>query len=138
MAALLAALGGNAVRAQGEASSAARRTVWDGVYTNEQARRGEAAYGKECASCHSANLRGEDLAPALLGDTFHARWENDVVDNLFTFVKLTMPQDRPATLSDDTYTDIVAYLLKMNEFPAGQRELSTDPAELKQIAFKRP
>ncbi len=139
MAALLAVMvAATAVGAQGPASGAKPRTVWDGVYSEEQAQRGEAAYRKECAMCHFANLLGEDFVPPLVEERFLARWENDFVGNLFTVIQSTMPQDRPAELSADTYADIVAYVLKKNQFPAGQQPLSKVPADLMPIAFKKP
>lgn len=127
-----------AVVAGGAAFAQASKTVSDGVYTKEQALRGEASYQKECASCHLDDLRGEGFAPALVADAFTHRWQNRVVGDLFIVVKVTMPQERPSTLSDEEYAAIVAYLLKMNNYPAGQQELSKDPAELKQITFKTP
>ena len=40
-------------------------TVWDGVFTEAQASRGEAAYGRSCAVCHKEDLLGGGTAPAL-------------------------------------------------------------------------
>ena len=111
------------------------KTVWQGVYTEEQAARGKSAYDKECASCHMEDLSGEDFAPALIADAFILRWQGGVLADLLTVVKVTMPQDRPSGLADETYTAIVAHLLKMNGYPSGQQELGTEQAELSEIAF---
>jgi mono/diheme cytochrome c family protein len=113
-------------------------TVWDGVYTDEQATRGQALYEKECATCHLDNLRGEGLAPGLIADAFTYRWQDGPLSDLFIVMKATMPESRPASLTDEEYLDIVAYLLKKNQYPSGQRELGKNPDELKQITFAKP
>jgi mono/diheme cytochrome c family protein len=114
------------------------RTVMDGAYTEEQASRGASLYTKECAYCHGAGLRGEGYASPLIGQAFTERWQDGPLANLFIIVKETMPGDRPSALRDEDYADIVAYLLKMNTYPAGKLELSKDPAELEQIALTKP
>lgn len=114
------------------------KTVWDGVYTEEQATRGKAAYRKECASCHMEDLRGEGYAAPLIADAFTQRWQDGTLGDLFTSLKATMPADRPSVLENEAYADIVAYLLKMNNYPAGQQELSKDPNDLRPIVFKKP
>jgi quinoprotein glucose dehydrogenase len=134
-------LGVWAVATQGVPSAhglAASRTVWDGVYTESQAERGKAAYEQQCASCHLSDLSGSGLAPPLVEDTFMHRWQDGNLDDLFTIVKVSMPQDKPASLTDVEYTEIVAYLLRSNQYPAGQQELHPDPAVLKEVTFKRP
>ena len=114
------------------------KSVWDGVYTAEQATRGEVAYQKECAVCHLDNLRGEAFAPALIDYTFTSRWQESTVGELFTVMKATMPADLTDRLPDADYAAIVAYLLKMNKFPAGEQELSTNADDLNQITFEKP
>ena len=114
------------------------RTVWDGVYTDAQAARGAAAYTKECAFCHMDDLSGGEFAPPLMADPFTRRWQDGVVGDLLTIIKKTMPADGPGRLTAQEYADIVAYLLSMNKWPAGPKELSTDPAALKVIVFKKP
>jgi quinoprotein glucose dehydrogenase len=116
----------------------ASRSVWDGTYTEAQAERGKAAYEEQCAFCHLSDLRGQGFAPALVDDTFLQRWQDGDLGELFAILQATMPQDRPASLSDEQYADIVAYLLKSNRYPAGQVELPADAAVLKPVTFKRP
>ena len=99
-------------------------TVWDGVYTAEQAARGEAVYSSHCSSCHQADFSGTEEASPLSGDAFMEAWREDTVGNLYTRVRNLMPFDEPATLSDAAYLDSVAYLLQANGFPAGSRELT--------------
>ena len=117
VAALLAAAGA------GEAQEN-RTTVWDGVYTAEQAERGEAVYKSHCLSCHQADFSGTEEASPLAGDAFMEAWREDTVGNLYTRTRNLMPFDEPASLGDDAYLDSVAYLLQVNGFPAGSRELT--------------
>jgi mono/diheme cytochrome c family protein len=119
-------------------SAAQERSVWDGVYTESQADRGKAVYEKECAFCHQSDLRGQGFAPALIEETFSGRWQDGYLGDLFIVVQMTMPQDKPASLTQDQYAEIVAYLLKANKYPAGQQDLANEPKLLAQIAFKRP
>ncbi len=99
-------------------------TVWDGVYTAEQAERGEAVYKSHCLSCHQADFSGTEEASALSGEPFMESWREDTVGNLYTRIRNLMPFDEPASLGDDAYVDSVAYLLQVNGFPAGPRELT--------------
>ena len=118
--------------------ASAKRTVWDGVYTEAQAKRGMAGYQEQCSFCHLADLSGEGFAPALIEDTFKSRWQDGNLADLFIIVKQTMPQDKPASLSDQEYAEIVAFLLKSNKYPAGEQPLEPNPQALKGIGFKKP
>jgi mono/diheme cytochrome c family protein len=114
------------------------KTVWDGVFTMEQAARGAAGYQKECASCHGTTLEGDGaFAPALIAEAFIDRWQDGTVGDLLIVVKATMPKDRPAALDADVYADIVAFILKVNNYPSGRTELSKDPAHSKDICFAK-
>lgn len=115
----------------------AAASVWDGVYTEQQASRGKALYDKECASCHLDTLQGDGLAPGLVGDAFTYRWQDGPVSDVFIVIKTTMPADRPSDLQDQEYADIIAYLLKKNNYPSGSTELSKNQADLKEIGFKK-
>lgn len=63
-------------------AQSAGKTSWDGVYSQAQARRGEAAYSKSCAGCHGAELMGADTAPSLTGPEFNAGWNDLSADDL--------------------------------------------------------
>ena len=117
------------------ASQGAKRTVWDRVFTEEQATRGQQSYYDECTACHLENLVGDGYAAALVGEDFSIRWNGLSVADLFTKIAQTMPQGDPGpgSLSPQVYIDIVAYLLKMNGIPAGDSELSPDAEELKEV-----
>jgi mono/diheme cytochrome c family protein len=112
-------------------------SVSDGVYSETQAARGKGVYEAHCAFCHQSDLRGQGFAPALIEDAFASRWRDGNLGDLFTIVKVTMPQDKPASLSDEDNASIVAYLLQANRYPAGREELRPDPAALKAIVFTR-
>lgn len=115
-----------------------RRSVWDGVYSLEQAKRGEKQYDDQCASCHQFDLEGDGLdVPALTSDRFRDKWDRRSLRRLFDVISMSMPQQKPGSLARDVYADIVAYILQKNEFPAGPGALSTDPAALDVIALER-
>ena len=109
------------------------RSVWDGVYTKEQAARGEAAYKQNCASCHGGMLEGIEMAPALAGPEFLDKWAGQTVGDLFERIRTTMPADKPGKLSRDANTDVVAYMLSVNSFGPGAAELSRETPAMKQI-----
>jgi S-disulfanyl-L-cysteine oxidoreductase SoxD len=103
-------------------SAQAPKTVWQGAYTEAQAKRGEATYSAECARCHRDDLTGYNSV--LIGSRFMNDWREDTVDHFFSLVKQTMPRTAPSSLTDGQYLDIVSYVLKMNDFPAGAQELT--------------
>jgi S-disulfanyl-L-cysteine oxidoreductase SoxD len=111
-------------------------SVWDGVYTAEQADRGKALYGKECGSCHGATLDGSGAAPALAGADFKSNWNGQSAGDLFDKIQTTMPADQPGKLSREQTSDILAFLLASNEFPAGQKPLPSDATALAKIKFE--
>src|SRR5690348_17332322 len=96
------------------------RSVWDGVYTEEQAKRGEALYFERCVRCHGPNyMGGTDGAQPLVGATFNGNWNNVTLDQMLDRVRLTMPQDKPASMSRQQTADAIAFLLSINKVPAG-------------------
>ena len=118
-----------------EAQTAAPRSVWDSVYTEEQAKRGEKVSAEQCARCHGQTLAGAESAPALVGDVFNGNWEGVPLGDLFERIRISMPQDTPGSLSRQQNADVIAYLLKAGKFPVGEKELGTDAAALAQIRF---
>lgn len=116
------------------AASSARAGTWDGVYTDAQAERGKVLFGQQCARCHGANLAGTFETPPLVG-RFKPYWAGASLDTLLDYVATAMPLDRPGSLSRAANADIVAFLLKANDFPAGAKELSPNAEDLKTIRF---
>ena len=110
-------------------------TIWDGVYTDEQAQRGMQTYEQECAACHLDDLMGDGIAPALVGSSFFFRWSDLSVGDMYTAIRTTMPQGAPASLSPSGYADISAYLLQKNNVPAGDNELPSDVDGLEAITI---
>src|SRR5689334_5422041 len=108
-------------------------SVWDGVYTAEQAKRGETAYLQACASCHGPALDGGDMTPPLVGGAFTSNWNDLTVGELFDRIRTTMPLDNPGRLSRLQTADVIAYLLEANGWPAGASALASDAGALHQI-----
>ena len=114
-----------AVQAQSEPPG---KTVLDGVYSDAQATRGQAAYTAHCSVCHGDALEGVS-APQLTGDRFLERWREDTLDTIYNFIRQNMPLGRapdasPIPASD--YLDILTHILKMNGYRAGPSELTPD------------
>jgi len=112
------------------------RSVWDGVYTEDQANRGRASYGRECAGCHGESLTGADEVPALAGGVFLSNWDGLTVGDLFERIRISMPADRPGKLNREQIADILSYILNFNRFPAGNTELERQTEVLKQIRLE--
>ena len=117
-------------------SATASRSVWDGVYTEEQATRGEEIYRKECASCHGDTLVGGGGAAPLTGGAFLSNWNGLTVGDLFERIRKTMPQGALGKLTKQQDADVLAYLLSFNKFPAGKTELQKQVEFLKEIRFE--
>jgi mono/diheme cytochrome c family protein len=119
-----------------QAPPAESRSVWDGVYTEEQAKRGETVYQKECAACHGDTLNGGESAPPLTGGAFLANWNGLTAGDLFDRIRKTMPQSAPGRLTRQQDADILAFLFSANKFPAGKTELYRQLEMLKEIRFE--
>lgn len=110
-------------------------SVWDAVYTDEQAARGVSLYQQECASCHGKALEGAGLFPPLAGDDFKSNWDGRPLGDLFEKMRVSMPADHPGKLNGDQNADILAYMLKQNGFPAGSTAMKGDADALKSVRF---
>ena len=110
------------------------QTVRQGVYTEEQAKRGEAVYKERCASCHGETLGGR-IGPPLVGDDFIGNWDKAPLSDLAGKIRNTMPQDAPGTLTGEQSADVLAFILQAAKFPAGRTELGAGEAVLKQITW---
>ncbi len=103
-----------------------QRTVWDGVYTVEQAGRGAVQYTESCAACHAPDLRGNTTSPSLVGQSFAFLWGGSTLGELFGSIQQLMPTSRPNSLPAQTYRDILAFILLANSYPVGEKELTAD------------
>ena len=104
------------------------------LYTSAQATRGTALYADKCAVCHGDKLEG-GVGPALSGETFSqtAAAEQMTAKSLFTKVSTTMPTGAPASLKQNEYEALLAFLLQTNGFPAGSTPFSKDTPGLDQV-----
>ena len=120
------------------AQGSSRQSVWDGVYTDAQATRGERTYTRSCEQCHGADLTGDPVMeiPALSDEAFMTSWSGKTVKQLFEHVQRSMPKDKPGSLGAGAYTDVVAFLLQANKFPSGPRERPRAPEQL-EITIER-
>jgi S-disulfanyl-L-cysteine oxidoreductase SoxD len=123
-----------AITAPEEAQAQTTQSVWDGVYTDAQADRGSGQYTQHCAMCHGAVLEGNGEAPPLVGQ-FIPDWAGTTLADLFDKISVTMPLNAPGTLRPTIAADILAYILKANNFPAGANALGSTPDSLKTISF---
>ena len=112
------------------------RSVWDGVFTEEQAKRGEDVYKKECGTCHGDTLVGGGGAAPLTGGTFLSNWNGLTLGDLYDRIRKTMPQGSPGKLNKQQDADVLAYLLNFNKFPTGKTELQKQVEFLREIRFE--
>ena len=129
-AALVTATATSALRAQ------TTRSVNDGVFTPEQAKRGEETFTKECSSCHGNDLSGDGFAPALSGSDFMSNWNELTVGDLFDRIRISMPPNGPNNVTPAQKADIVSHILNFNKFPSGKTELEPKTEVLKQIKIE--
>lgn len=118
----------------------AQVSIWTGVYTQAQGKRGEELYSGACAQCHGLRLNGaaqpdQPPSPAIARAAFLRKWDGKSVAELFTYVKEMMPTDRPGTLTDQQSIDAIAHMFAVSEVPAGDKELPPDPKVLEGIVI---
>jgi mono/diheme cytochrome c family protein len=101
----------------------ATKSVNDGVYTAEQAQRGEAIYKEQCAACHGDNLEGAGPMPPLAG-----------MEKTHT----SMPATAPGSLTPEQAAEVTAYQLMVSKYPAGTEPLDTKMETLLQITLDPP
>lgn len=111
------------------------KSTVDGVYTNAQSERGAAVSKESCEVCHGEKFAGADMGPGLQPADFKAAWVGRSLGDLFEKINTTMPANEPGSLTPAKSADLVAYILKLNDFPTGEAELPSDMAALKQIAI---
>ena len=113
----------------GDSATVAGLTTLSKVYAESQAAKGRQTFLLTCASCHrTADFAGEKFWSALVGKT---------VGDFFGYLRSSMPQDNPGSLSDDDYANVTAYILQLNTMPAGERPLPADTTALAKIRVAR-
>jgi len=108
-----------------ETVSALNASFPGATYAADQATGGKQIYDSTCAHCHPAGQ--------LDGATFSNSWRNRRLYDLYSLISNTMPQDRPGSLTDSQYVNVIAYLLQRNQVPSGPARLSTDTLGMKKI-----
>jgi quinoprotein glucose dehydrogenase len=104
-------------------AAAQDRPAWDEGFSAAQAGRGSATYRENCARCHGPELGGGESTPALTGRTFLSQWATKSAADLLERTRRTMPTDNPAGLTARQYGDVTAYVISMNGYLSGTREL---------------
>lgn len=110
-----------------EKSPPVGRSLSDAVFTRRQASRGERRFQQACAACHRTN----EMTRSLLRSTVH-----ETVGDLFEQISTTMPQSNPGSLSADDYADILAYIFRLNDYPAGEEDLPPDLSALESVRIR--
>lgn len=112
------------------AQPAARVTTADGVFTAAQAKSGGDLYTMLCQSCHAAITH--------TGTPFRSKWVGRTLGELYTYIREEMPKTEPGSLSEEEYTLVLAYILRMNGMPAGRRALTASDASMSRIRIDLP
>lgn len=116
------------------------KTIWDKVYTQEQADRGKKVNSGVCSKCHGlrgdgANEPDQPGGPAIARHSFLRKWDGSGLGTLFSYIQSTMPPDNPSSRSDQEYVDVIAHMLQLSGAPVGDVELPLDPEALEEITI---
>ena len=125
-ASLVAAVGATANAQRSDTTSPLTTTA--GVYTAEQATRGETVFKAKCLECH--------VPTEYTGDAFNSKFVGGTTFDMFELIRSSMPQNDPGSLSKEQYTDLVAYVFSLNALPVGKSELSIDKDAQKAIKIE--
>jgi mono/diheme cytochrome c family protein len=121
------------------AQPAGKTSTASGVFTAAQAKNGELAFQAKCATCHGPDLHSTDPeAPDLTEAAFRFGWQGKTLANRFEQIRSTMPYGNAFSLDDQTYIDIVAYILAFNGIPSGSQKLEPDVPVLEKIVIVVP
>jgi mono/diheme cytochrome c family protein len=127
---------GLGMSARESAAQAAAKSTFDGVYSEAQSGRGEKISVASCSVCHGDKLAGTDMGPGVAGPAFRENWSGRTLGELFEKIKTTMPANEPGTLSAAATADVIAYILKVNDYPAGAAEVPSETAALAEIKLR--
>lgn len=111
-------------------ASATVRATADSSFTDAQAERGASVFTRVCLECHAR----EDMS----NPDFKGKWSGQTTFDLFKNISTTMPDNNPGMLARTEYTDVVAYILKLNGVPAGSAELAPDSAVMSAAKMNLP
>jgi quinoprotein glucose dehydrogenase len=113
-------------------------SVVEGVYTEDQVKKGAALYKEQCAACHGDDLAGNDIIPGLTGDTFATNWTGKSLGEFYEKINLTMPALDPGSLTGDQTAEIIAVILSANKYPAGTTALANTIEALNPVKIEAP
>jgi mono/diheme cytochrome c family protein len=116
----------------------ATKSANEGVYTADQATKGDAVYKEQCAACHGDNLEGSGPMPPLAGKDFITNWQGKTVGDLFEKTQTSMPATAPGTLTPEQTANVTAYMLSVSKYPAGSAALPDKMDDLKKISIDAP
>ncbi len=88
------------------------------VFSVRQVARGRGYFREICVSCHESD--------EFEGRSFQRQWRGQTVRDMYTSIAYSMPDDNPGGLPGQTYADVIAYILELNGYEAGDTELTTD------------
>ena len=108
--------------------STAAKTTLAGVYSAVQAAKGEETYFSVCVSCHPPGT--------YKGGIFKSNWDGKSMADLFDSVSEKMPKNEPGSLQLEQYAQLIAYILKVNDMPAGKIDMPADSTQLKDIRIE--
>jgi mono/diheme cytochrome c family protein len=118
-------------------------SVWEGIFTEAQAKRGQAVYSGACGMCHGRRLNGApddpDMrsTPPLARAKFLRDWEGRSLATLFEYTRATMPEGNPGSLTDEEYVDVISYMLSVSRMPVGDDDLRPDPQSLARAVIQQ-
>lgn len=123
---VLASAAGNAAAHRVHAQDAGTApALLHGAFSSAQAARGETKFKEACSACHNID--------EMAGARFRASWADQTAGDLFDFLSNAMPQGDPGSLTPDEYRDVIAFFLSRSGYPAGERELPADKADLAKL-----
>jgi|HubBroStandDraft_6_1064221.scaffolds.fasta_scaffold822524_2 hypothetical protein len=112
------------------------KTIWDGIYTEDQAAAGQMIYASGCSVCHGKQLEGvpDEGNPALAAASFMIEWDGQTMADLVRHIHAA-PNDQPGDIDPLTGVQLAAFILDMNGVPPGKTPLSTNRADEAKILF---
>jgi len=128
-----AALEGSDTEETAEAEPLPEVSMWDGVFTADQAAEGRTIYAANCASCHGATARGGPGNPSLIGNTLNRKYADMPLSVFYDYMAMNMPAGRPGTLLPQQYADVLAFVLTAHGVEPGENTLTPDRALLDSI-----
>jgi PQQ-dependent dehydrogenase (s-GDH family) len=105
-------------------------------FTSTQAARGKVAYNATCAVCHGSTMTNGAHGTPLAGEYFKTKWAQRNVRSFYDRAQKTMPPGSPASMAPGTYADIIAYILEVNGFPAGDASLEPGDDKIDKMVLK--